>query len=58
MMGCFLLITVSVVVTNLLVDLLYPLVDPRIVNPAARKRAEAAQDSEDVQALPVGGTVA
>lgn len=59
MMGCFLLITVSVVVTNLLVDLLYPLVDPRIVKPGARKRAEATQDSsEDVQALPVGGTVA
>lgn len=31
MMGCFILITVSVVLANLLVDLAYPLVDPRIV---------------------------
>lgn len=59
MMGCFLLITVSVVITNLLVDLLYPLVDPRIINPAARKRAdEPGPDTEDIEALPVGGTVA
>lgn len=61
MMGCFLLITVSVVVTNLLVDLLYPLVDPRIINPAARKRADTMgpdAGSDDIQALPVGGTVA
>lgn len=61
MMGCFLLITVSVVITNLLVDLLYPLVDPRIINPAARRRVAATgQDTstDDVQTLPVGGTVA
>ena len=61
MMGCFLLITVSVVVTNLLVDLLYPLVDPRIINPAARRRAtDAGPDAgtEDASTLPVGGTVA
>ncbi|SDS91704.1 ABC transporter permease [Microlunatus soli] len=57
MMGCFLLITVSVVVTNLLVDLLYPLVDPRIANPATRKLAEDTADSSD-DAVPVGGTVA
>lgn len=58
MMGCFLLITVSVVVTNLLVDLLYPLVDPRIANPATRKLAEDnAADAGD-EAIPVGGTVA
>ena len=57
MMGCFLLITVSVVVSNLLVDLLYPLVDPRIVNPATRKKAEdiATDSTEDV--VPVGSTV-
>lgn len=58
MMGCFVLITVSVVITNLLVDLLYPLVDPRIVNPAARKRAEAAAADSATDAVPVGGTVA
>ncbi len=39
MMGCFILITVSVVFANLLVDLMYPLVDPRIASPAASKRA-------------------
>jgi len=57
MMGCFLLITVSVVVTNFLVDLLYPLVDPRIASPAARQRTEdtAAQGGEVV---PVGGSMA
>lgn len=33
MMGCFLLITVSVVISNMLVDFLYPLVDPRIKSP-------------------------
>jgi len=31
MMGCFLIITISVVISNLVVDLIYPLVDPRIV---------------------------
>jgi peptide/nickel transport system permease protein len=39
MMGCFIVITVSVVFANLLVDLMYPLVDPRIVSPAQSKRA-------------------
>lgn len=38
MMGCFLLITVSVVICNFLVDLLYPLVDPRIAGAASAKR--------------------
>lgn len=39
MMGCFILITTAVVIANLLVDLLYPLVDPRIVRvPGRRKR--------------------
>jgi peptide/nickel transport system permease protein len=58
MMGCFVLITISVVITNLLVDLLYPLVDPRIVNPATRRRAEAAATDSAEEAIPVGGTVA
>jgi peptide/nickel transport system permease protein len=60
MMGCFLLITISVVITNLLVDLLYPLVDPRIAKPGARRRAEEAgpDGSDRVDAVPVGGTVA
>lgn len=58
MMGCFLLITISVVVTNLLVDLLYPLVDPRIANPAARKRAvdpSTGAAANDGSAVAVGG---
>ncbi|MCL6091419.1 MAG: ABC transporter permease [Actinobacteria bacterium] len=33
MMGCFMLITVAVVLANLFVDLFYPLVDPRIARP-------------------------
>jgi peptide/nickel transport system permease protein len=39
MMGCFILITVAVVLSNLLVDLIYPMVDPRIVSPAAASSA-------------------
>jgi peptide/nickel transport system permease protein len=38
MMGCFLLITIAVVVSNLIVDLVYPLVDPRIMSPARAKQ--------------------
>lgn len=41
MMGCFIVITVSVVAANLAVDLLYPLVDPRIARPAARRSRSA-----------------
>jgi len=44
MMGCFLVITVSVVVANLAVDLFYPLVDPRIVSPIGRKQSETDID--------------
>ena len=59
MMGCFLLITISVVITNLLVDLLYPLVDPRIANPAARKRtADSPSADSGSDAIAVGGSVA
>jgi len=38
MMGCFLLITIAVVVANLIVDLAYPLVDPRIMSPAGARQ--------------------
>jgi peptide/nickel transport system permease protein len=38
MMGCFILITVAVVFANLIVDFMYPLVDPRIVMPVKGKR--------------------
>jgi peptide/nickel transport system permease protein len=59
MMGCFVLITVAVVISNLLVDLLYPIVDPRIVSPAAAKKAGlGARGEAEEQAVPVGGTVA
>jgi peptide/nickel transport system permease protein len=40
MMGCFILITVAVVLSNLIVDLIYPLVDPRIMSPGRAKRAQ------------------
>jgi peptide/nickel transport system permease protein len=58
MMGCFVLITVSVIITNLLVDLLYPLVDPRIANPAARARAADQPADPDQEVLPAGGSMA
>lgn len=38
MMGCFILITVAVIVSNLIVDLAYPLVDPRIMSPGNARR--------------------
>lgn len=41
MMGCFMLITVAVVLANLFVDLLYPLVDPRIARPGRSRRSGA-----------------
>jgi len=37
MMGCFLLITIAVVISNLVVDLIYPIVDPRILRPVNKK---------------------
>lgn len=67
MMGCFLLITVAVIICNLLVDLLYPLIDPRIASPAAARRVDttiaATGGSEPAplggaQPTPVGGTMA
>lgn len=38
MMGCFILITTAVVIANLIVDLVYPVIDPRILKPVTRKR--------------------
>lgn len=58
MMGCFMLIAVAVVVSNLLVDLLYPLVDPRIVRPTASRRSQlGAKDEATTQPLAAGGAV-
>jgi peptide/nickel transport system permease protein len=59
MMGCFILITVSVIFANLLVDLLYPLVDPRIMSPAASKRSRFGTSGiPGGQPGPVGSTLA
>lgn len=58
MMGCFVLITISVVFSNLLVDLLYPVIDPRIASPAVRKRRTTATRSAEEQPAAVGGTMA
>jgi peptide/nickel transport system permease protein len=59
MMGCFIIITVAVIFGNLLVDLMYPLVDPRIVSPAASKRARFGTSGVPTGAPgPVGSTLA
>lgn len=56
MMGCFLLITVAVVISSLLVDLVYPLIDPRIVLPISRRRqAEAKAEVDEEQVAQAGG---
>lgn len=57
MMGCFLLITVSVVLSNFLVDLLYPVIDPRIANPAASKGV-AKRDGVAPEPVAAGGSMA
>jgi peptide/nickel transport system permease protein len=57
MMGCFILITVAVVVSNLIVDLVYPLVDPRIMSPGRARRTELTASGlavEDPTADPAG----
>ncbi len=45
MMGCFILITISVVIANLVVDLIYPLVDPRIVLATGQKSEVAGAET-------------
>lgn len=57
MMGCFLLITTSVILANFLVDLLYPAIDPRIARPKLARRSEEDMVPAE-EALPVGGTMA
>jgi peptide/nickel transport system permease protein len=46
MMGCFIVITTATVLANFLVDLLYPLIDPRIARPAGRARGAAERRRE------------
>jgi peptide/nickel transport system permease protein len=59
MMGCFILITVAVIFANLVVDLVYPLVDPRITSPGASKRARLATGGlPGSQPGPVSGALA
>lgn len=57
MMGCFLLITISVVLSNFLVDLLYPMVDPRIASPAVARDAGEAVERGKVEPIAVGGSM-
>jgi peptide/nickel transport system permease protein len=59
MMGCFIVITIAVIFGNLLVDMMYPLVDPRIASPAASKRARLGTSGIPRGAPgPVGTTLA
>ena len=59
MMGCFVLITVAVIFANLVVDLTYPLIDPRILSPAASKRARFGTSGIPTgRPGPVGSTLA
>lgn len=56
MMGCFVLITVAVVVSNFLVDLLYPAIDPRIAWPSSRKVTPNGPDpTTETVAIALGG---
>jgi peptide/nickel transport system permease protein len=56
MMGCFIVLTSATVLANFLVDLAYPLVDPRIARPGggARRAAERRRSAavEQATALP------
>ncbi|GAA2756356.1 ABC transporter permease [Actinopolymorpha rutila] len=51
MMGCFLLITSSVVLANFVVDLVYPAIDPRIARPGLARRAEEQKESAEETAV-------
>lgn len=54
MMGCFILLTTAVVVANFVIDLLYPLVDPRIARAGVQARKAAVRRRTAVEA-PVPG---
>jgi peptide/nickel transport system permease protein len=50
MMGCFIVIAVVVVASNFVIDLLYPLIDPRIARVGERRRARALAAAPTVTA--------
>lgn len=52
MMGCFILLTTATVLANFIVDVLYPLIDPRIARPGGAR--QAAQRSREVVAERAG----
>lgn len=54
MMGCFILITVAVVCANFVVDLLYPLVDPRVVRAWGDRAAKVSRAEKDEVSATVG----
>lgn len=60
MMGCFILLTTATVLANFLVDLLYPLIDPRIARPGggARRAAERRRDADAERATIQPGAAA
>lgn len=58
MMGCFLLITITVIFSNFFVDLLYPAIDPRIARPKSSRISQEDLVPATDEAVPVGGTMA
>lgn len=54
MMGCFIVITIAVVLSNLVVDLMYPLIDPRIVSPYANVKADLEEDESSAEPKAAG----
>lgn len=58
MMGCFILLTTAVVVANFAIDLLYPIIDPRIARPGGAAQRAGARSRAAAEAPPVGPGVA
>ena len=52
MMGCFILITGAVVVANFLVDIVYPVIDPRITRPGTNGGIEKKREKQSATASP------
>lgn len=58
MMGCFILVTVAVITANLVVDLMYPLIDPRIARIGGEKARSAVEHAAQEEAAPEGAVAA